>query len=366
MVNTGESLLQQCHYVVDCIGAELPLPDPPTRQRSNHETDDAASITSDRMSAHDLANTSMPTEVLRHLGESRNNSRAELAAAHGQDEDDALDAPTLALKRIALSNAWDPQLATWSQLQSVIRARIQRVSFSLHYLDRACLSDLIGTLHAQHFTEFESQEAALFDKALDPPWTLTADQVSSLKDDTIALLQRFDDPDKPPFTLQRLAELAWTPKPYYASLPKYVRAVQRCLLVCSSQSDFPPEEALSTLPSAQLHPSITHPLGGDTTLTMRGRSTSNSSESSDSASLASASLPSTPLLSPIPWLNNKRSPTPDAPDNSMASNGANGSADSSASSQSILSPPLAASHPVASPTGGRIDELECVLPILVL
>lgn len=93
----------------------------------------------------------------------------------------------------------------------------------------------------------------------------------------------------PPFTIQRLCELCVEPKKHYSSVGKYLRAVEKSVLVTSTKENFPPltqAEVLSAGRSAII-------LG---------------------STLQSA--PSTPLFSPIPFLHNdarrskSRSPPP--------------------------------------------------------
>lgn len=43
----------------------------------------------------------------------------------------------------------------------------------------------------------------------------------------------------PPFTVQRLAELATNPRGHYKSVGKYIRALERTLLVTSTHKDYP-------------------------------------------------------------------------------------------------------------------------------
>jgi serine/threonine-protein phosphatase 4 regulatory subunit 2 len=43
----------------------------------------------------------------------------------------------------------------------------------------------------------------------------------------------------PPFTIQRLAELTVNPRGHYKSAGKYVRALERTLLVTSTHKDYP-------------------------------------------------------------------------------------------------------------------------------
>src|SRR5882757_3356251 len=82
---------------------------------------------------------------------------------------------------------------------------------------------------------------------------------------------RFSDP---PFTIQRLCELCVRPKQHYKSVGKYLRAVEKTLLVTSTWESFP-------IPSETDSPSIINamPLPG-----------------------LSMSTPTTPLFSPISFL----------------------------------------------------------------
>ncbi|KAJ3523327.1 hypothetical protein NMY22_g11487 [Coprinellus aureogranulatus] len=83
----------------------------------------------------------------------------------------------------------------------------------------------------------------------------------------------------PPFTIQRLCELLLDPKKHYNSVGKYLRAVEKSILVTSTHNSFPIEPTPSSdLPS--------NPNGnGHTTIAFVTRST-----------------PSTPLFSPIAFL----------------------------------------------------------------
>ena len=49
--------------------------------------------------------------------------------------------------------------------------------------------------------------------------------------------------DSPPFTIQRLCELATRPRAHYKSVGKYLRAVERSLFVTSTSNAFPPVPA---------------------------------------------------------------------------------------------------------------------------
>ena len=95
---------------------------------------------------------------------------------------------------------------------------------------------------------------------------------------------------KPPFTMQRLCELCLYPRKQYKSVGKYLRAVEKSILVTSTWDSFP-----VTMEEKQEMPAI--PIG----LTL---------------SAGRNSTPATPLFSPIPFLHEdarrskSRSPPP--------------------------------------------------------
>ncbi|KAI8998587.1 PPP4R2-domain-containing protein [Trametes punicea] len=92
-----------------------------------------------------------------------------------------------------------------------------------------------------------------------------------------------------PFTIQRLCELCIKPRQHYKYIGKYLRAVEKCLLVTSSWDMFPPLSEVESTYSASGHPSI---------------------------STSAVSAPNTPMFSPIPFLHQdarrskSRSPPP--------------------------------------------------------
>jgi hypothetical protein len=105
--------------------------------------------------------------------------------------------------------------------------------------------------------------------------------------------------DKPPHTIQRLAELVLYPTKHYRTLPAYLRAVDRVVSVTSSADIFPFQTPAGT--NAQINglglagnnggaympPDFAHSLGSD-------------------ESLGGA------LLTPIPWLTNASFESEDA------------------------------------------------------
>ncbi|KAJ7219143.1 PPP4R2-domain-containing protein [Mycena pura] len=67
---------------------------------------------------------------------------------------------------------------------------------------------------------------------------MTAEEAADMKDSVFALLDQFDS--NPPFTIQRVCELCLYPKQHYNSVGKYLRAVEKSLLVTSTHDSFPP------------------------------------------------------------------------------------------------------------------------------
>jgi len=59
-----------------------------------------------------------------------------------------------------------------------------------------------------------------------------------MKESIFQLLDQFEG--SPPFTIQRLCELCVEPKKQYNSVGKYLRAVEKSVLVTSTMEDFPP------------------------------------------------------------------------------------------------------------------------------
>ncbi|KAL3476370.1 hypothetical protein BJX99DRAFT_227994 [Aspergillus californicus] len=101
---------------------------------------------------------------------------------------------------------------------------------------------------------------------------------------------------KPPHTIQRLAELILQPNKHYRTLPAYLRAVDRVVLVTSS-ADLFPLPLQSSAATAQPNGTI----NGSDHAFMLADNTFGSDESLGGA-----------LLTPIPWLTNPSSPGPEA------------------------------------------------------
>ncbi|KAG6865030.1 hypothetical protein C0991_005576 [Blastosporella zonata] len=116
---------------------------------------------------------------------------------------------------------------------------------------------------------------------------MTEDQANELKGYIFAQLDDFDT--NPPFTIQRVCELCIHPRQHYTSVGKYLRAVEKSLLVTSTWNSFPPLSEVDKDPN--------------------GRSVFSLGSTLQSA-------PATPLFSPIPFLHDdarrskSRSPPP--------------------------------------------------------
>ncbi|KAF8911074.1 PPP4R2-domain-containing protein [Gymnopilus junonius] len=116
---------------------------------------------------------------------------------------------------------------------------------------------------------------------------MNEEEAKTMKENIFAQLDQFEG--SPPFTIQRLCELCLEPKRQYKSIGKYLRAVEKSILVTSTWDSFPP-----------LTPSEIHSAGRSAILL--------------GSTLQSA--PSTPLFSPIPFLHDdarrskSRSPPP--------------------------------------------------------
>lgn len=109
------------------------------------------------------------------------------------------------------------------------------------------------------------------------PSILTPEETAELKQRVFALLDDFDD-GSPPFTIQRVCDLALRPRQHYKTAGKFLRALERALLVTSTCAAYPPVPA------------------GD----------ANGTGGGDDGALASAAaslrLATTPMFSPIPFL----------------------------------------------------------------
>jgi len=116
--------------------------------------------------------------------------------------------------------------------------------------------------------------------------------------------------EKPPHTIQRLAELVLFPTKYYRTLPAWLRAVDRTVSVSSTADIFPLPHA-QPLPNSVIDSSLLNGVHGDGasstgTGTGGGGILWDNTDSQDGydASLGSDESLGGALLTPIPWLKN--------------------------------------------------------------
>ncbi|EJF65910.1 PPP4R2-domain-containing protein [Dichomitus squalens LYAD-421 SS1] len=124
-----------------------------------------------------------------------------------------------------------------------------------------------------------------------PKVDLSENEAQDLKTNIYAQLDEFDGYEEysTPFTIQRLCELCVDPRKHYKYIGKYLRAVEKTLLITSTWDSFPPLSEIDSTYSPVGHSSI---------------------------STSTVSAPNTPMFSPIPFLHEdarrskSRSPPP--------------------------------------------------------
>ncbi|KAJ8078698.1 hypothetical protein PM082_012981 [Marasmius tenuissimus] len=210
------------------------------------------------------------------------------------------------LGSIALTDTVDVE---WDKLRDIIKHKVTEVP-------------VFSWVSRKFLTEMDLQNISLFEDNKDPPphppafmptvlqngglklppfpprhqSTLASFEipVNYMNDEQTAQMKQyiFDQLDQfelnPPFTIQRVCELCVDPKKHYKVIGKYLRAVEKALLVTSTWDSFPPLK--------------------DSDLTNPTRSMTVSVSDTQS-------MPATPLFSPIPFLHTdarskSRSPPP--------------------------------------------------------
>ncbi|KAL1715190.1 PPP4R2-domain-containing protein [Schizophyllum commune] len=185
-----------------------------------------------------------------------------------------------------------PESVSWDTLRDAIKAKIEK---NIAIFLEECKpqpppppfppqSTPSGGLRLAPFPPRKPQQ----DTPEPPINFMTAEQASDLK---LAIFDQLDQFDaSPPFTIQRLAELCSAPRAHYAAAGKYLRALERAILVTSGADAFP---ALPVEPRAPLRP-----------------------EDEIGAAMPSAgaalSTPTTPMFSPVPFAHAdaRRAPSP--------------------------------------------------------
>ncbi|KIJ16883.1 hypothetical protein PAXINDRAFT_10595 [Paxillus involutus ATCC 200175] len=197
------------------------------------------------------------------------------------------------LEQIASSDIVEPN-TEWEQLRDMIKYKIeQNVTLFLTEPQGVWLGespkpatgipDSSGNLRLPPFpprgrNELNPHEA--------PRVHMSPDEANDAKNLIFRQLHEFDD--NPPFTIQRVCELCVSPMQHYKFIGKYLRAVEKSILVTSTWDAFPPEPPL--------------PNGFSMATVSIGPLTQ--------------SVPTTPMFSPIPFLHDdarrsqSRSPPP--------------------------------------------------------
>ncbi|KAH7914957.1 PPP4R2-domain-containing protein [Hygrophoropsis aurantiaca] len=128
-----------------------------------------------------------------------------------------------------------------------------------------------------------------------PKVHMNQDEANEMKEFIFKQLHEFED--DPPFTIQRVCELCVRPREHYKALGKYLRAMEKALLVTSTWNAFPPENSPTSA-----RPNIS---------------------SISSTSSATRSAPTTPIFSPISFLHDdaRRSRSHSPPPSPLALSG---------------------------------------------
>ncbi|CAL1704476.1 unnamed protein product [Somion occarium] len=193
------------------------------------------------------------------------------------------------LDRIASTDTVDTE---WPRLRDLIKYKIQKYLANLVPEDNAAI--LLMSRNPPRSTPNGGLKIPPFPPRIRlegnpneaPKHALTEAEASDFRD---IIYRMLDDFEGPPFTIQRVCELCIHPQKHYKYVGKYLRAVEKTLLVTSTWDAFP-------IPS--------------------GTDTSQPSFSAGVISSATLSAPSTPIFSPIPFLHGdarrsqSRSPPP--------------------------------------------------------
>lgn len=109
--------------------------------------------------------------------------------------------------------------------------------------------------------------------------------------------------DRPPHTIQRLAELVLTPNKHYKTLPAWLRAVDRAVSVTSTADIFPLPQAQS-LPQGVLDGALTNGVTNGLGSGIGGGGILWTNSDTRDVGLGSDESLGGALLTPIPWLKN--------------------------------------------------------------
>ncbi|GAA5901291.1 hypothetical protein JCM8208_002327 [Rhodotorula glutinis] len=277
-----------------------------------------------------------------------------------------------------------PQLASGFEWQNVFEELLeQTASTNVVDADWSILKEMIKYKLAEAISNF---------LAMGPPWPLPPDDAMHARARAYDTLDSFSSP---PFTIQRLCELALYPRRQYTSLPKYLRAVSRVLSVTSERTAFDEDDGADHFASTSavtldtslgvIRQGVIHPPAHSLSLSPIATRRPTPSPSSPSPR---SSPQVVPLLSPIPWLRKGDSGAPAPSSSSSKAMSENGDVESfhlgspppatsprpptvslpSTNAAALASAPNPQSSPpkplqgqgpaTATPTGGLVDEVD--------
>ncbi|KAK4058411.1 protein phosphatase 4, regulatory subunit 2 [Microbotryomycetes sp. JL221] len=207
---------------------------------------------------------------------------------------------------------------------------------------------------------------------LGPPWPLQPAEAYNARDAANSVLDSFTGP---PFTVQRLSELALRPREHYTSLPKYLRALNRVLSVSSERSAFNEDDTTEPFASTSAITLDTVAATGSGSIVQSPMIATRRPPAGTNATGSPKSSPSVvPLLSPIPWLQHREDDSDNASVTSMDLNGTvqpsvTGSNDVSPTRTRFSTAPVINDMTIDraepqrttethTPTGGLVDEVD--------
>lgn len=185
------------------------------------------------------------------------------------------------LERIATTDIIEPD-TQWDQLRDMIKYKLeQNIATLLSDAEQGLqvtetdslnlptgMPDSAGNLRLAPFPPRRQND---LNPVETPKVHMNREEANEMKNAIFKQLHEFDE--DPPFTIQRVCELCVDPKRHYKAIGKYLRAVEKSLLVTSAWNSFPPETAQNGLPLGVISISPTMP-----------------------------PVPTTPMFSPIPFL----------------------------------------------------------------
>lgn len=152
---------------------------------------------------------------------------------------------------------------------------------------------------------------------------------------------------KPPHTIQRLAELVLNPTNHYKTLPAWLRAVDRVVNVSSTADVFPlPDQA-----------PLINGVNGDTSTILIGTGGGSIRNGYDSNSLGSDESLGGALLTPIPWLRNGTQDTEESGGDTQPNTASTDDTEASSNSSSNSSATEVANAAAAVVIGSSMDPL---------